>query len=84
MSLLSYFFGNKDKRILKSFSKHVKAINNLEEEFSSLSDDELRNKTLEFKEDLKNGKSLEDIKPYAFAAVRESSKRNIGLRHFDC
>ena len=84
MSLLSYFFGNKDKRILKSFSKDVKAINNLEEEFSSLSDDELRNKTLEFKEDLKNGKSLEDIKPYAFAAVRESSKRNIGLRHFDC
>ena len=56
MSLLSYFFGNKDKRILKSFSKDVKAINNLEEEFSSLSDDELRNKTLEFKEDLKNGK----------------------------
>ena len=84
MSLLSYFFGNKDKRILKSFSKDVKAINNLEEEFSSLSDDELRNKTLEFKEDLKNGKTLEDIKPYAFAAVRESSKRNIGLRHFDC
>ena len=84
MSLLSYFFGNKDKRILKSFSKDIKAINNLEEEFSSLSDDELRNKTLEFKEDLKNGKSLEDIKPYAFAAVRESSKRNIGLRHFDC
>ena len=84
MSLLSYFFGNKDKRILKSFSKDVKAINNLEEEFSSLSDDELRNKTLEFKEDLKNGKNLEDIKPYAFAAVRESSKRNIGLRHFDC
>ena len=84
MSLLSYFFGNKDKRILKSFSKDVKVINNLEEEFSSLSDDELRNKTLEFKEDLKNGKSLEDIKPYAFAAVRESSKRNIGLRHFDC
>ena len=84
MSLLSYFFGNKDKRILKSFSKDVKAINDLEEEFSSLSDDELRNKTLEFKEDLKNGKSLEDIKPYAFAAVRESSKRNIGLRHFDC
>ena len=84
MSLLSYFFGNKDKRILKSFSKDVKVINNLEEEFSSLSDDELRNKTLEFKEDLKNGKNLEDIKPYAFAAVRESSKRNIGLRHFDC
>ena len=84
MSLLSYFFGNKDKRILKSFSKDVKAINNLEEEFSSLSDDELRNKTFEFKEDLKNGKNLEDIKPYAFAAVRESSKRNIGLRHFDC
>ena len=84
MSLLSYFFGNKDKRILKSFSKDVKVINNLEEEFSSLSDDELRNKTLEFKEDLKNGKTLEDIKPYAFAAVRESSKRNIGLRHFDC
>ena len=63
MSLLSYFFGNKDKRILKSFSKDVKEINNLEEEFSSFSDDELRNKTLEFKEDLKNGKSLEDIKP---------------------
>ena len=61
----------------------VKKINDLEEEISKLSDKELTLKTPYFKEELKNGKSLDDILPEAFAVVREASKRVLGLRHFD-
>ena len=61
----------------------VKQINSLEDEYSKLSDRELRAKTDYFKEQLKNGKTLDDILPEAFAVVREASKRTLGLRHFD-
>ena len=61
----------------------VKQINDLEEGMSKLSDHELRAKTDYFKEQLKEGKTLDDILPEAFAVVREASKRTLGLRHFD-
>ncbi len=61
----------------------VKQINDLEDEMSKLSDHELRAKTDYFKEQLKEGKTLDDILPEAFAVVREASKRTLGLRHFD-
>lgn len=61
----------------------VKKINELEEEISKLSDEQLRRKTVEFKEMLENGKTLDDILPEAFAVVREASKRVLGMRHFD-
>ena len=61
----------------------VEKINSLEEEISKLSDTELRNKTNEFKQKLKNGSSLDDILPEAFAVCREASKRVLGMRHFD-
>ena len=77
--------------LLKSYSekevKKVKSIvnqiNALEEDISKLSDSELTNKTNEFKEELKNGRSLDDLLPEAFAVVREASKRVLGMRHFD-
>ena len=61
----------------------VEKINGLEPEISKLSDSELRNKTNEFKDKLKNGSSLNDILPEAFAVCREASKRVLGMRHFD-
>ncbi len=79
------------KKIFKSYSEKevkrvmpiVEKINSLEEEISKLLDTELRNKTNEFKQKLKNGSSLDDILPEAFAVCREASKRVLGMRHFD-
>ncbi len=78
-------------KLFKSYSeKEVKRvrplinkINGLEEEISKLSDSELRSKTDYFKKQLKEGKTLDDILPEAFAVVREASKRVLGMRHFD-
>ena len=84
MSFLSFVFGNKDKKALKSAEKIVAIINNLEREFEVLSDEELKSKTNIFKTSLSEGNSLKNILPEAFAAVREASKRSIGLRHYDC
>jgi preprotein translocase subunit SecA len=78
-------------KIFKSYSEKevkrimptVEKINGLEPEISKLSDSELRNKTNEFKNKLKNGSSLNDILPEAFAVCREASKRVLGMRHFD-
>ena len=84
MSFLSFVFGDKDKKTLKSAEKIVATINGLEKEFEVLSDEELKSKTNLFKTSLSEGNSLESILPEAFAAVREASKRSIGLRHYDC
>ena len=84
MSFLSFVFGDKDKKALKNAEKIVAIINGLEKEFEVLSDEELKSKTNLFKTSLSEGNSLESILPEAFAAVREASKRSIGLRHYDC
>ena len=84
MSFLSFVFGDKDKKVLKNAEKIVATINGLEKEFEVLSDEELKSKTNLFKTSLSEGNSLESILPEAFAAVREASKRSIGLRHYDC
>jgi preprotein translocase subunit SecA len=76
-------FGTKSSRDIKRITPIVEQINSLEEEYSKLSDEELKQKTEFFREELKNGKKLNDILPHAFAAVREASKRTIGLRHYD-
>ena len=84
MSFLSFVFGDKDKKALKNAEKIIATINGLEKEFEVLSDEELKSKTNLFKPSLSEGNSLESILPEAFAAVREASKRSIGLRHYDC
>ena len=61
----------------------VERINSLEKDFEKLSDSDLKNKTFEFKERIKNGESLDEILPEAFAVVREAAKRTLGQRHFD-
>ncbi len=76
-------FGTKSERDLKKLRPTVEKINSFEPEIQKLNDIELRNKTEEFKQKLRNGQTLDDILPEAFAVVREAAKRVIGLRHYD-
>lgn len=80
---LSTLIGDSDEKKLKKLEPIILSINSLEESLKNLSDEELRDKTKEFKNRLSNGESLDEILPEAFAAVREASVRTIGLRHFD-
>ena len=76
-------FGSANDRFVKKQYKVVEQINALEESFSKLSDEELRKKTEEFRSRLKEGETLDDILPEAFANVREAAKRTLGQRHYD-
>ena len=70
-------------RLLRRLKNYAEAVNHLEESFEDLTDDELRAETVQFRERFAAGESLDDLLPEAFAAVREASKRTLGLRHFD-
>ena len=83
MFSLKNLFINTTQESLKPLYKTVIEINALEEKFSSLSSEELRAKTQEFKERTKKGETLDAILPETFAAVREAAKRTLGERHFD-
>ena len=76
-------FGTRNDRELKRMAKTVAKVNALEATYQALSDDELKAKTLEFKQLLADGQSLDQILPDAFAAVREAGLRSLGMRHFD-
>ncbi|URG41536.1 preprotein translocase subunit SecA [Wolbachia endosymbiont of Ostrinia scapulalis] len=76
-------FGSTNKKIIKSFRKIAQQINALEQEMQSLSDEDLASKTAELKQELKNGKTLNDLLVPAFAVVREASRRFLNMRHFD-
>jgi preprotein translocase subunit SecA len=82
-SVLSSIFGTETSKALKRIKPMVAQINALESGISALSDDALKNKTVEFKSRLTSGESLDDLLPEAFAVVREVSKRTLGQRHFD-
>ncbi|MEZ8042977.1 preprotein translocase subunit SecA [Vibrio sp. 10N.237.312.C02] len=81
--LLTKVIGSRNDRTLRRLRKIVKEINNFEPTFEALSDDELKAKTVEFRERLDKGESLDQLLPEAFATVREASKRVYGMRHFD-
>lgn len=83
LGILRSIFGTKNDRILKSYAPLVDKVNSLEPKYEAMTEEELRNQTLLFKERLKAGETLDDIEAEAFAVVREASKRTIGLRHFD-
>ena len=70
-------------RILRKLESSAKSINALEEDFTHLSDEELRNETTEFRKRFAEGESLDHMLPEAFSAVREAARRTLGLRHFD-
>ncbi|PNR96743.1 preprotein translocase subunit SecA [Petrotoga sp. 9PWA.NaAc.5.4] len=74
---------DKNKSLLKKYEKKTKIINDLEKGIKSLSDIELKGKTEEFKNRVKQGETLDDILPEAFAVVREAARRTINMRHFD-
>ncbi|MEZ8607385.1 preprotein translocase subunit SecA [Vibrio sp. 10N.239.311.G01] len=81
--LLTKVIGSRNDRTLRRLRKIVKEINNFEPTFEALSDEELKAKTVEFRERLDKGESLDQLLPEAFATVREASKRVYGMRHFD-
>ena len=82
-SLARSLFGTANDRIVKGFDKPVAKVNALEPEFAKLSDDALRAKTVEFRERLAKGETLDGLLVEAFAIVREAAKRTLGQRHFD-
>ncbi len=81
--MLKNLLGDPNARKLKKYQPSITEINLLEEEIKTLSDDELKGKTGEFKQRLAKGETLDDILPEAFAVVREAGRRVLGLRHFD-
>ncbi len=76
-------FGSRNQRLINRYHKTIKKINDLESSYQALSDEALLAKTSEFKQQLNDGSTLEDVLPAAFAAVREASVRTLGLRHYD-
>ncbi|MGG6295429.1 preprotein translocase subunit SecA [Leptolyngbya sp. AN02str] len=81
--MLKNLLGDPNARKLKKYQPDIALVNSLEPEMERLSDDELRGKTAEFRQRIEKGESLDDILPEAFAVVRESGKRVLGMRHFD-
>ncbi len=81
--MLTALFGTRNERILKQLRKRVTHINALETKYSKLSDDELKALTSAFRARLAQGESLDKLLEEAFAAVRESAKRTLKLRHYD-
>src|ERR1700720_2932643 len=82
-ALARRLFGSANDRYVKSLGPIVSAINELEPQLEAMSDDELRARTQQFKQQLADGTELDDILIDAFATVREASKRTLGQRHFD-
>ena len=82
-NLLTKMFGSRNDRLLKKMNKEVTIINALEPVLEALSDEELKAKTIEFKERFSQGETVEQLLAEAFAVVREASKRVFGMRHFD-
>jgi preprotein translocase subunit SecA len=83
LNILKKIFKTSNERKLVEIRPLVEKINSLETEIQKLSDQELKNKTQEFKKRIKNGENLNKILPEAFACVREASVRTTGQRHFD-
>ena len=80
---LTRIFGSRNQRLIGQYNGAVRRINAFEPALQALSDAELAAKTVQFREQLAQGKPLEDLLPEAFAVVREASRRTLGLRHFD-
>ncbi len=83
LGLAKKIFGSSNDRSVKAMLGRVAVINALEPAYAALSDEELRGKTDEFRAQLATGKTLDDLLPEAFAAVREAARRTLGQRHYD-
>ena len=76
-------FGDPSDRFIKKIQPEINKINDLEKTFEAFSDEELKNQTVKLKKELTGNKTLDDILPEAFAAVREAAKRTLKMRHYD-
>lgn len=83
MSFLTKLFGDPNAKAIAAIQPLVEKINACEGDLQGLTSDDLRRKTLEFKERLASGETLDDLLPEAFAVVREAARRTAGMRHFD-
>ncbi|MDA1279016.1 MAG: preprotein translocase subunit SecA [Chloroflexi bacterium] len=81
--LINKLVGDSNEKAIKELQPYVDAINELEPEFRQLADDSLKGLTEDLRSRYRDGESLDDLLPEAFAAVREASRRTLGLRHFD-
>ena len=81
--LLTRVFGSRNERIVRGYGRYVRAANQLEHQIKPLTNEALRAKTDEFRARLKEGATLDDLLPEAFAVVREAALRTLGMRHFD-
>jgi preprotein translocase subunit SecA len=82
-AILTKIFGTKHERETKSLLPAVAEINALEPSYVALTDEQLQGKTAEFRAQLAAGRTIDDLLPHAFAAVREVAKRKMGMRHYD-
>ena len=80
---LTRFFGSRNDRLVKGYSRAVRASAALEQQLAPLSDEQLRDKTASFRQRLAAGAALAELQPEAFAVVREAARRVLGMRHFD-
>jgi preprotein translocase subunit SecA len=83
LQALTRVFGSRNERLIKGFGRMVRSANALEPALQALSDEQLRAKTVELRDRLKQGATLDELVPEAFAVVREASRRTLKLRHFD-
>ena len=81
--LLTRIFGSRNQRLLKQYQRTVERVNALETQTASLTDEQLKAKTDEFRGRVAGGESLDQLLPEAFAVVREAARRTLGQRHFD-
>jgi preprotein translocase subunit SecA len=81
--LLKKIFGSRNDRLIRQYSQTVARINSFEPALKALTDEQLRDKTAEFKQRLAKGETLDSLLPEAFAVVREAGVRALGMRHFD-
>src|SRR4051794_17956983 len=82
-NILTRIFGSRNERLLKTYAEAVRDINALEPTIAALSDDALREKTVELRKRVSDGATLDEVLPEAFAVVREAGKRTLSMRHFD-
>jgi preprotein translocase subunit SecA len=83
LEFLTRIFGSRNERVLRGYARYVRAANEVEPKIEGLSDEALRAKTGEFRERLKDGATLDELLPEAFAVVREAARRTLKMRHFD-
>ncbi len=83
LNTLKQIFGSRNERLIRGYGRHIRAARQLGPELQSMSDEALRAKTEEFRQRLREGATLDELLPEAFAVVREAASRTLTMRHFD-